>query len=267
MASRRDLLVAATALAVSGVAYAGYRARLGTKSFHINRTGGYRAVLSGAEFGRGVEALPGYEIIVIKPDGIVALEDAWAFIGTQLSELKLTSKALCAMELRVPLQLTCDDYRTFNAGFAANAALMGLAHGDRTIIARTTIARFSEAQSGPSLHAFAFAMPSTFQGKTFYMSGTSDNLSCGRSVYPGDTTPSGLRAKLDFAVVAMRKRLAVFGLDLSDATDVEIFSDHPIANVRDALPSNVEFRLREGKPVVMGLEVEVGCWSVRPSPS
>ena len=87
---------------------------------------GFRLLSGGAVFAGGAVALPGFEIVhaVFKP--WVPLEVGYAAIASHLESVGRPLQALCGMELRLPRQLSVEEFQAFNGPYVERLVRWGL---------------------------------------------------------------------------------------------------------------------------------------------
>jgi hypothetical protein len=226
--------------------------------------GGFRFLPGGPVFAGGAVAQPGFEIVhvVLKP--WLALDQGYALIERHLARAGRPMRALCGMELRLPRQLSMDEFRAFNQPYLQRVIEWGLLTDGRNPVSRTNVAPALEPPEVPSLHGFSYAVTSTSAATTFVMSGITERGPDGRPIAAGDTSVTGMREKVSFVIGAVTKRLGELGLTFRDATQVEFYSAGNVETVLSQLllpaieePARRGLRWHFGRPPVAGLEVEL----------
>lgn len=231
--------------------------------------GGFRFLPGGPVFAGGALAQPGFEIVhaVLKP--WLPLDQGYAFIERHLAAAGRPMRALCGMELRLPRQLSMDEFRAFNQPYQQRLIEWGLLVEGRNPVSRTNVAPALEPPEVPSLHGFSYTVPSTSMMATFVMSGITERGPDGRPIAAGDTSVAGMREKVSFVIGAVANRLGELGLTFLDATQVEFYA---VGNVETVLsevllpaieePARRGLRWHFGRPPVTGLEVELEARAV-----
>lgn len=231
--------------------------------------GGFRFLPAGPVFAGGAVAQPGYEIVhaVLKP--WLALDQGYAFVERHLAAAGRPMRALCGMELRLPRQLSMDEFRAFNQPYQQRLIEWGLLVEGRNPVSRTNVAPALEPPEVPSLHGFSYAVPSTSVRATFVMSGITERGPDGRPIAAGDTSINGMREKVSFVIGAVASRLGELGLAFRDATQVEFYAAESVETVLSQLllpaieePARRGLRWHFGRPPVQGLEVELEARAV-----
>lgn len=229
---------------------------------------GFRLLPGGAVFAGGAVALPGFEMVhaVFKP--WVPLEEGYARVAAHLAALGRPMQALCGMELRLPRQLTLDEFQVFNRPYVEQLVRWGLMVEGRIPVSRTNVAPAVEPPEFPCLHGFTYTVPAESAGGHFVMSGMTENSPAG-VVAAGDTSPSGMRQKVEYVVRAVTARLGQLGVSFNDASHVEFYGSRGL----DALVPDLVIpaagngahrgvRWHYGRPPVQGLEIELEARNV-----
>lgn len=226
--------------------------------------GGFRFLPGSPVFAGGAVALPGFEVVhaVLKP--WVPLEDGYALVERHLARAGRPMRALCGMELRLPRQLSMEDFRAFNQPYVERLIRWGLLAEGRNPVSRTNVAPALEPPEVPSLHGFSYTVPTKSGATTFVMSGITELGPGGRPIAAGDTSAAGMRDKLRFVIGAVTNRLRELGLTFNDATHVEVYmaegGESAVTNqLLPALDESVRHGVRWhfGRPPVAGVEVEL----------
>jgi hypothetical protein len=231
--------------------------------------GGFRFLPGGPVFAGGAVAQPGFEVVhaVLKP--WLALEQGYALVEDHLARAGRPMRALCGMELRLPRQLSMDEFRAFNQPYVQRLIQWGLLVDGRNPVSRTNVAPALEPPESPSLHGFSYTMPTTSAATTFVMSGITELGPAGRPTAAGDTSVAGMREKVSFVIGAVTNRLRELGLSFRDATQVEFYAAENVETVLSQLllpaieePARRGLRWHFGRPPVAGVEVELEARAV-----
>jgi hypothetical protein len=235
-----------------------------------NEAGGYRVLPAGQVFCGGVMPLACHEIVHVLLRPWVPLGNAWDVIDLYLKTQDRPIQALCGMELRVPEQMTMDGFRAFNAPYVEELAKRKLILGRYSAVCRTNVAPAAGAPKEAVVHAFSYCATSSFTGKTFCVSGTADIDPRGRIVAEGDTSPAGMRKRLQHCIEVISQRLAELDLEWSDATHIDLCL---IRDIDDLLGSLLVpavqgaaargIRVHHARPPIVGSEVELECRGVQ----
>ncbi|MBX9631741.1 MAG: hypothetical protein K2X67_14590 [Burkholderiales bacterium] len=225
--------------------------------------GGFRFLPGSQVFAGGAVAREGFEIVhaVLRP--WLPLEQGYALIERHLGVLGRPMRALCGMELRLPRQLSMEEFRAFNQPYVQRLIEWGLLVDGRNPVSRTNVAPAVEPPEVPSLHGFSYAVRSGAPITTFVMSGITE-IGPGGPVAAGDTSAAGMREKMTFVIRAVTNRLRELGLTFRDASQVEVY----LAQTSEAVLSEVLMpaieeparrgvRWHFGRPPITGVEVEL----------
>jgi hypothetical protein len=235
-----------------------------------NEAGGYRVLPAGQVFCGGVVPLEGHEIVHVLLRPWAPLNGAWSLIERHLNSEGRPVQALCGMELRVPAQLTMDGFRAFNAPYVEELAKRELMLGRYSAVCRTNVAPAAGAPKEAVVHAFSYCARSSTTGRTFCVSGTADIDARGRIVAEGDTTPAGMRKRLEHCIEVISQRLAELQLDWADASHTDLCVARDIDELLGSLlvpavgPAAARgIRVHHARPPIVGTEVELECRGVR----
>jgi hypothetical protein len=269
--SRRRFLGVAAALAATPLlAPRAMAARINPPALLENAAGGYRVLPAGSVFCGGVTPLEGHEIVHALLHPWIPLQDAWGFIEGYLKGLGRPVQALCGMELRIPQQLTFDEFRAFNQPYSAQLEKWNLLLGRYSAVCRTNVVPARDAPQGPSVHAFSYCVPSDHQGTTFCVSGTADIDARGKIVAEGDVSPAGMKARLQHCVDVITERLAMLELGWSAATHIDLCVANDIPGLMDSVvvpglqgATARGIRVHHARPPIVGAEVELECRGCR----
>ncbi len=264
MQSRRSFL--ASLAAIPFMAISGARAQAPAM---ISRPGsGYRFMPAGPVFAAGAVAEPGYEVVHALLARWLPLEQGYALVETHLKSLGRPMQALCGMQLRLPRQLSAEEFSGFNAPYVAQLEDWDLVYQGLNPISRTNVSPAVNAPRAPSLHAFSYTVAAEREAATFTMSGMTERGPGTSVIALGDVSPQGMQRKLAHVISVVTGRLAELGFDWDNATHVELYAAEEIpgamatlaAKAGGALPRGV--RWHYGRPPVIGLEVELEARAV-----
>jgi hypothetical protein len=226
--------------------------------------GGLRFAPGGPVFAGGAVAAEGHGLVHAILDPWLPLDEAYAFVEAHLRALGRPMQALCGMELRLPRQLTRNEFDAFNQPYVQRLIEWGLLVDGRNPVSRTNVAPAMDPPEQPMLHGFTYAMPGLDGRRDFVMAGMTETGSSGRIVAAGDTSAAGLRAKVEYVIEAVSRRLHGLGRQYGDASHVEFYAALPAeALVTDLLIPAIDaagrrgLRWHFGRPPVVGLEVEL----------
>lgn len=271
--NRRRLLQAGLAVAAApllGAAQAQEKPRINPPALFDNPDGGFRVLPGGSVFCGAAVPLEGHEIVhaLIRP--WMPLQDAWGFIEAHLKSQGRPVKALCGMELRIPKQLTFDEFRAFNQPYVDQLIKWDLLIGRYSAVCRTNVAPAVGIPAEPSVHAFSYCIPSATKAVTFCVSGAADLDARGRPVAEGDVSPAGMKRRLQHVVDAITGRLAEVELDWSAVTHTDLCVVRDIPGLWEGVVApGIHPAVRHGvrvhlaRPPIVGSEVELECRGVR----
>jgi hypothetical protein len=235
-----------------------------------NREGGYQILPAGGVFSGGVTPLPGHEVVHVLLHPWTPLKEAWGFIEAYLKGLGRPVQALCGMELRIPEQLTFDDFRAFNRPYVEQLTKWSLVLGPYSAVCRTNVVPAADAPTQAVVHAFSYCVPSEYTGTTFCISGTADIDARGQIVAAGDVSPAGMKLRLQHCVDVLTERLAMLELAWSQATHIDlcVVQDTPGLMAAVVIPglqgaASRGIRVHFARPPIIGSEVELECRSCR----
>ena len=256
--ARRRLLTATVALAAVGALPI---ARAEAWKFVTNSEGGYRFIPGNPVFANAAIADAGHGFVHALLREWLPLEAGYAAIEHHLAAEKLPMRALAGIELRLPRQLSVDEFAEFNRPYLERLKAWGLLVDGLNPISRTNVAAAIDPPAEPVVYAFSYCAPVNGARKSFVMSGITEGGAA--IVAQGDTTAEGMKRKLAYVVGMAGKRLEDLGAGWSDVTHVELytafdFGESPL-RVLQPLGAAVQrrgVRWHPGRPPVAGLELE-----------
>jgi len=226
--------------------------------------GGLRFAPGGQVFAAGAVAAEGHGLVHAVLDPWLPLDQGYAFVEAHLRALGRPMQALCGMELRLPRQLSRNEFDVFNQPYVQRLLEWGLFVEGRNPVSRTNVAPAMDPPEQPMLHGFTFAMPGLGSRRDFVMAGMTETGPGGQIIAAGDTSAAGMREKIRFVIGAVSRRLAGLGRTYADASHVEFYAALPAdALVADLLIPAIDaagrfgLRWHLGRPPVVGLEVEL----------
>ncbi len=226
--------------------------------------GGLRFAPGGQVFAAGAVAAEGHGLVHAVLDPWLPLDEAYAFVEAHLRSLGRPMQALCGMELRLPRQLSREEFDAFNQPYVQRLIEWGLLVEGRNPVSRTNVAPAMDPPEQPMLHGFTFSTPGLDGRRDFVMAGMTETGPGGRVIALGDTSPAGLREKVRHVIEAVSRRLEGLGRRFDDASHVEFYSALPAEGlVTDLLIPAIDaagrrgLRWHFGRPPVAGLEVEL----------
>ena len=127
----------------------------------------------------------------------------------------------------------------------------------------TNVCPVEGAPAAPSLHAFAFTVPSDHP-RTFVISGVAD-VPDGRGSYPdrivrrGERSPEALREKERFVLAELERRMAALGVGWADATASRAYSAHAFGEYLKRATAPSVLSLERSRPPLLELDFEMDC--------
>jgi hypothetical protein len=224
------------------------------------------------QYSGGVAAQTGYEIERARFRRPLSLANAYSAIEAHLHGLGRPKTAFAACELRSPAPFTDQGFYEFNKAYVTTLERWGIFQGgdDATNpVARTNVCPMYDKPLEPVMHAFSYTVPQRAIPAlgSFIISGSGDARAAGsaysdRIVRAGDTSPEGLREKVDFVVVEMERRLRLLGFGWRDAVSTQAYTVQNIGHLvgetlaaRGACEGGLAWYY--ARPPVLGLEYEM----------
>jgi hypothetical protein len=260
------LLRAGAACLGSALATPGLAAIVNAPALLENEVGGVRVLPAGGVFCGGVLPVDGHEVVHALLNEWLPLAEAWARIDAYLDGIGRPPQALCGLELRTPQQLTFEGFRMFNAPYIEQLRKRSLMIGNYSAVCRTNVVPAANAPKTAMVHAFSYTAPAPSRTPTFCISGAADLDARGKVVAEGDTSPAGMRQRLQHCVSTISERLAQLGLGWEQTTHTDLSLAGESVKAIDAEVLNVlpaaalkGLRLYNARPPITGTEVELEC--------
>ncbi len=165
-----------------------------------------------------------------------------------------------------------DGFRAFNRHYVGVLADWGIVANGRNPVARSNVCPAIAPPGEPSFHAFSYTVPDKGAAPSFVIAGSGE-VPEGKENYrdhvicPGDTSPAGLRAKADYVLGEMERRMAALGFRWPDTTATQVYTVHDfhpfLANdivARGAAANGLSWQYC--RPPVDGLDYEMDCRAV-----
>lgn len=193
--------------------------------------GGYRYIRAVFQYSGGVAASPGFAIERVRLHDQVNLLDGFELIQRNLTGMGRPLTALCACELRSPAPFSEAGFTAFNRDYVDTLERWGIFKNDDNPIARTNVCPVHNAPDVTVLHAFSYTVPDPEHLGSFIVAGGGEaNEVAGNfrdhTVRYRDTSPEGMREKVNFVVAEMESRLAALGFSWRDARSTQAYTVH-----------------------------------------
>lgn len=195
--------------------------------------GGYRYIKAVFQYSGGIAAEPGYEIERVRFLRPLPLAEGLAAAEAHLKSIGRPATAFAACELRSPAPFTEQGFLEFNKLYVGTLERWGIYKDGVNPVARTNVCPEHHKPASPSLYAFSYTVPSARTAGTFIVAGGGEAKEGNKTyretiVSLGDTSPTGLRAKLRYVVAEMEARLAALGFTWADAASTQAYTVHDI---------------------------------------
>ncbi|MCA6120874.1 hypothetical protein J6500_03005 [Bradyrhizobium sp. WSM 1704] len=231
---------------------------------------GYRFMPGVSQYSCGVAALPGFAIERVRFYEPVPLSAGFARIAEIVKATGRPLMAFAACELRSPAPFTEDGFKAFNEVYTETLIAWGVMRNGVNPVARSNVCPKIDPPAEPSFHAFCYTVLAPKDASpSFVVAGSGESVE-GKANYrdhtvaSGDTSPAGMRAKANFVLDEMERRMHAFGASWRDTTAVQLYTVHDAYPV---LESELGRRgvFRNGltwhfdRPPVVGLDFEMDC--------
>ena len=235
--------------------------------------GAYRYIPAVFQYSGGVAAEAGYEIERARFAKPLALADAFVAVESYLKSIGRPTTAFAACELRSPEPFTEQGFHDFNAAYVVTLERWGIYQGgDQPVnpVARTNVCPMYDKPREPVMFAFSYTVPQKGAAKSrgsFITSGGGESRLSGKThreriVRVDDTSPEGLREKVEVVVTEMERRLKLLGFGWSDAVTTQAYTVQNIGHLvgeciaaRGACAGGLVWTY--ARPPVVGLEYEM----------
>ncbi len=241
----------------------------------VFEAGGYRYIEAVFQYSGGVAAQPGYEIERARFARPLPLPDAFAAVAAHLASVGRPTTAFAACELRTPAPFTDQGFLDFNRAYVTTLERWGIyTGGDHPVnpVARTNVCPMYNKPAAAVMYAFSYTVPAQRSGESasrasFIISGGGEARASGktyreRTVRLEDTSPEGMREKVNFVVAEMERRLGLLGFDWKDAVTTQAYTVQNIGHLvgeaiaaRGACEGGLVWYY--ARPPVIGLEYEM----------
>ncbi|MEO7728534.1 MAG: hypothetical protein ABIS45_14865 [Burkholderiales bacterium] len=235
--------------------------------------GNYRYIKAVFQYSGGVAAEPGYAIERARFARPLPLAQAFAAAESHLKSLGRPTTAFAACELRTPEPFTEQGFIDFNRVYVKTLERWGIYRdGDEPVnpVARTNVCPVYDRSAEAMMYAFSYTVPAQGSGSargSFIVSGGGETRPGGntyqdRIVRHGDTSPEGMREKVDCVLVEMERRLGLLGFAWEDAVSTQVYTVQNIGHLvgemlaaRGAAHGGIAWHY--ARPPVVGLEYEM----------
>lgn len=196
--------------------------------------GGYRYIPAVFQYSGGVAAEPGYRIErarFLKPP---SLDKGFDAVEAHLKSIRRPIAAFCACELRSPAPFTEDGFTAFNKIYIKRLEAWGVMRGGVNTVARTNVCPEIGKPAEVLLHAFSYTVPADGDVRKSFVVAGSGEAPEGKGNYRdhtirlGDRSAEGLRAKADYVIGEMEKRMRSLGFGWADGTDTHVYTVYDI---------------------------------------
>jgi hypothetical protein len=201
--------------------------------------GNYRFLSGIAPYSSGVIAMPGFEIIRVRLQKPLAVDETvFESISQYLSEAGRPIHALCSMEFRIPEPLSFEGFKAFNNSYQQMLQDRDLLLGEVNPIARTNISPSEFDLKEPSVYAFSYTAHVKENGSesSFIVAGAGDisdqaDLSVSAIVRPNETSLDALEEKVGVVMDVMQERISGLGVDWDEVSKIDVYSTIPLKSV------------------------------------
>ena len=237
--------------------------------------GGYRFIKAVFQYSGGVAAEPGFEIERARFARPLPLVAAFAAVEAHLASRGRPATAFAACELRSPAPFTEQGFYDFNKTYVTTLERWGIYQGGAepvNPVARTNVCPMYDKPAEPVMYAFSYTVPVTRGGEAasrggFIIAGGGEASDKGKTyreriVRLDDTSPEGMRDKVNFVVAEMERRLGLLGFSWRDAVTTQAYTVQNIGHLigetmaaRGACAGGLVWYY--ARPPVIGLEYEM----------
>lgn len=229
--------------------------------------GGYRYIPAVFQYSAGVAAEHGYELERVRFLAPVPLAEAFAKIEAHLKAIGRPATAFAHCELRSPAPFNDQGFIDFNKHYVQTLERWGIYKDGVNPVARTNVCPMYAEPKTPSMFAFTYTVPAKGARRTFMLSGGGDARAGSepykdRIVRYNDTSPEGLREKVQFVIAEMESRLKALGFGWADAVSTQAYTVQDIGHLvgeelakRGAMTGGLVWTY--ARPPVIGLDYEM----------
>ena len=239
--------------------------------------GGYRFIKGVYPYSAGVAPLAGFELERVRFHRPVPLSDGFTAIEAHLKTIARPLTAFCACELRSPAPFTEQGFADFNQEYVGKLVEWNLFRSGINPVARSNVCPEIDKPATPSFHAFTYTVAAHSAGTgatrpSFVVAGSGECPE-GLSNYHdhiirrNDVSPAGLRAKAQWVLGEMERRMAALGFTWAQTTASQVYTVHDIHPFiadelvrRGAMAGGLTWHFT--RPPVVDLDYEMDCRSV-----
>lgn len=221
------------------------------------------------QYSGGVRAMAGHRIVRVRFRRVVPMADGFCRIAAYLNDRRRPLTAFCACELRSPAPFTEEGFRQFNLAYAQVLTEWGVMVAGVNPVARSNVCPEVSPPPEPGFHAFCHTEPGDQDSPSFMIAGSGE-VPEGRANYrdhivrPGDVSADGMRAKAEFVMGEMTRRMEALGTGWDAVTGTQVYT------VRDAIAAMPVVLAARGtaehgvtwqfcRPPIVGLDYEMDC--------
>jgi len=227
---------------------------------------GYRFIPGAMQYSGGVAAEPGHHLVHVRFPRVLPMQEGWQAIAAWLDAQGAARTAFVACELRSPAPFTDQGFFEFNTGYHAVLKQWGILSPEgRNPVARSNVCPELDPPPAPGFYAFTACLPG--EGGGFVASGSGEaregsGTYAERTIAYGDTSEAGMRAKCEWVMGEMERRMGLLGAGWKDVTATQVYTVYEMAPLmahlvvpRGAAAHGITWHF--ARPPVQGLDFEV----------
>ena len=232
---------------------------------------GYRFIPGAMQYSGGVAAEPGHRLVHVRFARVLPMDQGWKAIAAWLDAQGALRTAFVACELRSPAPFTDQGFLEFNTGYHKVLKEWGvLSPEGQNPVARSNVCPELDPPPVPGFYAFTACLPGEGGGgatRGFVASGSGEaregtGTYAERTIAHGDTSEAGMRAKCDWVLGEMERRMGRLGAGWKDVTTTQVYTVYEMAPLmahlivpRGAAAHGITWHF--ARPPVVGLDFEV----------
>ena len=230
--------------------------------------GGYRYIKAVFQYSGGVAAEAGFEIERARFMQPLAMADAFSAAEAHLKAIGRPTTAFAQCELRSPEPFTDQGFHDFNKHYVLTLERWGIYKEGVNPVARTNVCPMYGKPQAPSMYAFSYTVPVNNAKRGSFVVAGGGEASEGAGPYSErivrlhDTSPEGLRNKVNFVIAEMERRLKALGFGWQDAVTTQAYTVQDIGHLvgaelarRGAMAGGLVWYY--ARPPVIGLDYEM----------